>query len=260
MAVINSYQPSLPEDLSTYSNFGPDPYDINFCLPLDFLALENDRVKLVPFIPRLYAQIFLDQILQHPELEKYLSAKPPSCLGEMLYLLESFRVNPASAPLAIIDKGRSDPTHPEWEGGLAGFIALTNTSAQNLTTEVGSVRVFPAFQRTYVTSNAVGMLVRYCLELPSAKPWPGLGLRRVEWGAAARNEPSVKVAERLGFKREGIRRWHKVVYNKNKEGPAPRKGDPLPDRLRSDTQVFSLCADDWEDGGRETVQQVLDRP
>ncbi len=259
MAFVNSYKPPVVEDLSTYANFGPDPYDINFCFPVDFTALESDKVKLVPFIPRLYAEIYLEQTIQHRDLNVWYSSKPPSSLGEMLYLLETIRANPSILGLAIIDKGRPDPSHPSWAGSLAGFIALANVSPENLSAEVGSVRTFPAFQRTYVTSHAAGLLLKYCLELPTATPTPGLGLRRVEWGATKGHVASTKAAERMGFKREGITRWHKVVYNKDKKGPEPRRGDPLEGYLRSDTEVFSLCADDWVEGGRETVFVALER-
>ncbi|KAI0339870.1 acyl-CoA N-acyltransferase [Trametopsis cervina] len=259
MAFTNSYIADTPGDLTAYSNFGPDPYDIHFCIPLDFATLETDRVKLVPFIPRLYAQAYLEHTLQHRALNEWYSAKPPSSLGEMLYLLETLRADPTYVPFAIIDKGRPDAAHPEWEGSFAGFIALTNVSAQNLAAEVGSVRIFPAFQRTYVTSTAVALLLRYCLEVPGAKPVSGLGLRRVQWGATKGHEASINAALRMGFKREGIIRWHKVVYNEDKEGPEPRAGDPMPEKRRSDTEMFSFCADNWEDGGREKVLALMER-
>lgn len=81
----------------------------------------------------------------------------------------------------------------------------------------------------------------------------GLGLRRVEWSAAKGNEASVRAAERMGFKSEGIIRWYKVVCNEDQKRPEPRKGDSLEGRLRSD------FADDWEGGGREKVQAILER-
>ena len=152
MAFLNSYQSQAltTKDLSVYLNFGPDPYDINFCFPIDFATLETEKVKLLPFIPRLYAEIYLEQTLQHRDLNVWYSAKPPSSLGEILYLLESLRLDSSFVGLAIIDKDRPDPAHPAWQGSLAGFIALTNASPQNLSAEIGSVRIFPAFQRTYV--------------------------------------------------------------------------------------------------------------
>ena len=79
MAFLNSYQSQAltTKDLSVYLNFGPDPYDINFCFPIDFATLETEKVKLLPFIPRLYAEIYLEQTLQHRDLNVWYSAKPP---------------------------------------------------------------------------------------------------------------------------------------------------------------------------------------
>jgi RimJ/RimL family protein N-acetyltransferase len=80
-----------------------------------------------------------------------------------------------------------------------------------LSTGIGYVTIFPSFQRTYVTPNAVGILLRYYLELPTA-PWPGLGLRRVQWVAHTFNQPSYyNAAVRLGFCYEGTLRLHWVI-------------------------------------------------
>ncbi|KAI0030309.1 hypothetical protein K488DRAFT_72283 [Vararia minispora EC-137] len=256
MAWTNSHRAPELVDFAGYADYGPDPYDINFCCSLDLSALESERVKLTPFIPREHAPIYFDQLTQHVALSEYYSAAPPSSLGELLYTLEfGYRQNPHHTAFAILDKGRPSTTHPDWSGSLAGFVALKDAAPEDLSVELGSLRVFPDFQRTYVTSNAVGLLLRFCLERPPA----GLGMRRVAWGATAGHAASVNAALRMGFKAEGVTRWHKVVYNTSKKGAAPREGDPLPENPRSDSAVFSLCADDWEEGGRELVQRMIVR-
>jgi RimJ/RimL family protein N-acetyltransferase len=73
------------------------------------------------------------------------------------------------------------------------------------------VLVFPERQRTYVTSNAIGLLLRYCLELPSGPQRPGLGFRRVLWTAHTENRASQAAARRMGFKEEGVERWAYVI-------------------------------------------------
>jgi len=65
----------------------------------------------------------------------------------------------------MIDKTRGG-------GALAGVIGLFFMSPENLSVEIGWVLVFPTFQRTYATTNAIGLLLRYCLELPSAPQRP----------------------------------------------------------------------------------------
>ncbi|KZV67518.1 hypothetical protein PENSPDRAFT_654001 [Peniophora sp. CONT] len=42
-------------------------------------------------------------------------------------------------------------------------------------------------------------------------------------------------------------------------GRALREGDPRPDQPGRDNDVLSLCCDDWEAGGRELVQALVDR-
>ena len=92
-------------------------------------------------------------------------------------------------------------------GTLAGVIGLLHTSPTKLSAEIAWVVVFPRFQRMYVTINAVGILLRYFLELPSAPQWPRLGFRCMQWTAHAANWALRVAAERMGFKGEGVLRW-----------------------------------------------------
>jgi RimJ/RimL family protein N-acetyltransferase len=259
MSFVNGYKPPPPPELPS-EEFGPDPYDLNFCFPIDVSHLESERVKLVPFIPRLHAKIYFDQIRQHPELETWLPSTH-NCLADTLLLCERVRQDSATVAFAVIDKRTPDPNHPEWDGSMAGTLLLLKTVPMNLTTEIGWVVTFPAFQRTYVTSNATGILLRYCLATPEDKP-PGLGLRRVQWFANAKNLPSIKTALRLGFKLEGKLRWERIVpadWKSSGNGKAIRVGDPMPDAMSRDSTLLSFCADDWESGGRELVQELMDR-
>jgi len=249
MAYVNSYKaPEVPTFPSMY--YGPDPYDINSSLPIHEPSLETDRVKLTPFIPALHAREYWDQAAQAPEIYRFLSIKPKT-IDEFLFFLETrIRRNPNFVFFAIIDKGRG--------GKLAGEIGLINTEPVNLSTEIGFVTIFPAYQRTYVTSNAVGILLRYCLELPSA-PRPGLGLRRVQWAAHTFNQPSYNAAVRMGFRYEGILRWHRVLLEGQEgNGSSLREGDPSKGPAQ-DSKFLSFCADDWENGGSEHVERVINR-
>lgn len=134
--------------------------------------------------------------------------------------------------------------------------------------------ILPAFQRTHVLTNAVGLLLHYCLELPVAalslpsitaaqrtqRFGPGLGLRRVQWQAHADNKPSVRAAERLGFKMEGIIRWDRILRT-DKAGavPPPERAFVNPGIGRHCVRL-AMCWDDWDlEGGREHVQAQMDR-
>ena len=142
---------------------------------------------------------------------------------------------------------------------LAGSLAYLNSSAPHLAVEIGHIVTFPAFQRTHVTSNAVGLLMHYALDPPSAG---GLGLRRVFWQANALNDKSVRAAQRMGFQWEGILRWDRVLpLGKEKAGnkKGERSEDPRPGHVGRDTAMLSLCWDDWEGGSRQRVDDVMAR-
>ncbi|KAI0262256.1 hypothetical protein BC834DRAFT_892665, partial [Gloeopeniophorella convolvens] len=53
--------PQLPNEY-----LGPDPYDINFSLPIDERHLETERVKLTPFNPAIHAKEYWDSSSRHP--------------------------------------------------------------------------------------------------------------------------------------------------------------------------------------------------
>ncbi|KAJ7170683.1 acyl-CoA N-acyltransferase [Mycena crocata] len=216
-----------------------DHYDVNFSQPIPASGLETSRVKLTPFLPHVHGPEFHAQIAANPIIEKFL---PISLAPASLDTL--FRVDPDSVLFAVIDKPKN---------ALAGVIALVHTSAQNLSTEIACVICFPAFQRTYVNSNAVGILLRYCLDLPENG---GLGFRRVQWTANPANTASIKAAERMGMKMEGTLRWTWVLPA-GKEGQEAGKGRG--DGVGRDSVLLATCWDDWENGGREHVAKILER-
>ncbi|KAF7345350.1 N-acetyltransferase domain-containing protein [Mycena venus] len=145
------------------------------------------------------------------------------------------------------------PSSTKKQNVFAGVIGLCNTSPHNLVTEIGPVICFPEFQRTFVNTNAIGILLRYCLNLPEEG---GLGLRRVQWSTHPANTASVGAAERMGMTREGTMRWRWVLA-KGKEGKevAPGRGEG-PGR---DSVMLAACWDDWENGGRELVEKQINR-
>ena len=104
----------------------------------------------------------------------------------------------------------------------------------------------------------IGLLLQFCLELPENG---GLGLRRVEWQADAQNAASIKASLRMGFQHEGVKRWHRIVPASNgKPNTAerlPREGDPRRGDFGRHTVVLGLCWDDWEDGTREKVRELM---
>lgn len=254
--VVNGYSPPQPsaveEDL-----YGPELYDYNFCVPVDFTRLETDRVALTPLEPRVHASFWFEQASQDPSFEAWMSFRNDT-LEQLLRRLESWRRSPTLLILAIIDKGRPGQAPVVPGGSFAGIIGLVQYSSQHLSAEIAPVMVFPTFQKTYVASTAIGLLLRYCLEVPANG---GLGLRRVGWTANSLNAASVKAALRMGFKYEATLRWSSVLLDDKKvgDGRKLRDGDPRPNQPGRDNEAFAFCWEDWIDGGRERVQALMDR-
>ena len=153
---------------------------------------------------------------------------------------------------AAYDKVREpDPTP-------AGVIGFLNSAPEHLSTEIGFVLAFPKYQRTYLVTNMIGLLLEFCLELPENG---GLGLRRVQWQANVQNEASVNAALRLGFILEGVKRWDRVIpaseIKPNTVEKLPREGDPRKTDFGRHTALLGLCWDDWEGGIREKVRELM---
>lgn len=178
-----------------------------------------------------------------------------------------FRKEVGSVLFAIFDKIRppsGDCKSGEGVAGtLAGALGYINSSPANLCIEIGTLVVLPPFQRTHVAPNAVGLLLHYALNLPSHPALAGLGLRRVVWLTNCANTPSIWPAERLGFQKEGVVRWEKVLpEGKGAEvsnGKSLRDGDPRAQCLGRNSVLLSLCWDDWEGGARDKVEAAMAR-
>jgi RimJ/RimL family protein N-acetyltransferase len=197
--------------------------------------------------------------LPHPELYTYLPWGPyptlPSLLDELVE--RRIRQDPGFILFAVIDKTRL-ANADDLTKTLAGVMGLLATSPTNLSTEIGFVVTFPPFQKTHVTTNAVGLLLNHTLDTPRDG---GLGLRRVQWKANELNKVSVRVAEKFGFKFEGVLRWDRVLPEDkigNGVDTSQREGEAKKGRPGRNTVLLSLCWDDWE-MERENVQKLMER-
>lgn len=215
-------------------------------------SLENDRVKLVPFFLDIHGDELVSSLKHSPQLFDYIPYGPFKNIEEFRAWHE-FRIghDPTTMLFAVYDKTKRNG------GSLAGYIGYLNASVQHLCVEVGHIVMLPAFQRTHVTSNAVGLLIHYALDMPSQG---GLGLRRVVWQAHALNDKSIKAANRLGFKLEGILRFDRIMSpGKPSNGNGERAEDPKVGWGGRDTVILGLCWDDWEAGGKEHLDAVMAR-
>lgn len=160
---------------------------------------------------------------------------------------------------AVIDK-RKPPSEADPEGELAGMVSYMSASAVHLSAEVGYIIILPPYQRTHVTTHAVGLLLCYALDSPEQG---GLGLRRMQWLADPPNKASLAAAQRMGFQLEGVLRWNRVVHDAEARGKMHNGRERPPygevkDGGR-DTAYLSLCWDDWLGGKREVVDELLRR-
>ncbi|KAH9475321.1 hypothetical protein JR316_0012432 [Psilocybe cubensis] len=244
-----------------------EPYDINFCFPVP-ASLENDRVRLTPFIPSLHGQVVYDQLLLAPHLFDHpLLFGPYKDIDDFLTnLVENrFRQNPQLLLLVIFDKtGHSQLSNYDCSAGaLAGLMGfrVNKDTVPNRAPEVElHVIILPPFQRTHVMSNAVGLSLNFLLNTPTPSYPNALGLRRVVWHTSTANEASIRDAERMGFTVECVMRWQSVLpLGIPGSGVLPREGDPMKENLGRDTVALSLCWDEWEGGVRDKVTQIMNR-
>ncbi|EKM51084.1 uncharacterized protein PHACADRAFT_103197, partial [Phanerochaete carnosa HHB-10118-sp] len=190
----------------------------------------------------LHSQTFFDGLVGHPECFTYMAMLPFATVNELDDWAEKqIRQDRSRALYAMLDKTRSNR--------VAGIIGILNTVPENLSTEIGLLFTLPAFQRTHVTRTAVGLLMRFCFD--------ELRLRRVQWRADPANAASIRVAEYMGFQREGIRRWD-YVASSGVPGHAARKIDPMPDCNGLHVLYFAICWDDWEGEWGKKVGGMLE--
>jgi RimJ/RimL family protein N-acetyltransferase len=207
-----------------------------------FFALAKDH-------PGLWAHVPAGPFSSEAELADLLQAKPPFIgAGTLTY--------------AVIDTTRpaTDPSI-DADGQFAGMISYMNSNFSNRATEIAAIFVLPPFQRTHVTTNAVGLMLQHAFK-PASEG--GLDLVRVSWQTGSTNAASLRLAERFGFQREGLLRWHMPFRNGQSEGKQGNGAKGLPpgseeNDLWRDTVVFGLCWDDWAEGGAEKTLALMER-
>lgn len=262
----NAYAPPSPTTFSAEDLYGfaDKPYDLNFCFPITpehctkTLTNASARVRLEPFLPRVHGAPCFAAFAKHPELFDWMPLACPTSLEEMLGLFATiFQRDSKNVLFAVmVPKPYSNDGSDDGEWQLAGTMGLIYASPMQMSAELGLAVTFPAFQRTHVTSNAIGLALRYCLNLPTDTSAPGIGLRRAQWQANILNVASTRAAERLGFRQEGVLRWTWPLPE-GRSGHEPRAGDAHKEKKGRDSVYLGLCCDDWESSGREKVEAAM---
>ncbi|MER5756665.1 GNAT family protein [Streptomyces sp. NPDC002088] len=117
--------------------------------------------------------------------------------------------------------------HGLWlNGKLVGGVLFLNFDAANGNCEVGCW-LEPAGTGRGLITRAMRVLIDFAVEQR--------GIHRVEWVAAAGNQPSLNVARRLGMTRDGV---HRQAH--------PHRG------VRHDLEVWSVLAPEWREARART--------
>ncbi|KAJ5622481.1 Acyl-CoA N-acyltransferase [Penicillium herquei] len=226
--------------------------------------ISNDRIKLVPFNPAHHGQSFH----QHSTAQLFANMsmgpwKTVQDLESAFYDGHDRHIlsfdNPESFAFAIIDKTRP-LSSDDSDGELAGTISYINTSVANLSAELGFVVVLPPYQRSHVAVNAAGLMLQNAFD---SRDNGGLGLYRVHWKASTSNPASSRLAEKLGFERVGVTKWHMrfpkgATKGKVGNGRALPPGSD-PDDIWRDTIELSISWEDWQNGARDKTQTAMTR-
>ncbi|KAF7983100.1 hypothetical protein HWV62_24037 [Athelia sp. TMB] len=230
-----------------YSHLARKPY---YNLKWDFpiRELENHRVKLIPWVSELHAEVFYQSVRAYPSFYDNIHVPPFTSSQDVKSMIDGWVER---AIFAMLDVSQPDVLTPP----LAGIIALGAPSVRRRCFEV-SVLTLPAYQRHTLTTHATGLVLEYAFA-----PAPvGLGLRRVECRAAVRtmedirNSPTVRLAKKIGGTQEGVQRWF-YAYPPGRSGMPGEKED---DRASSRHAVLlSICWDDWENGVKKRIASWL---
>jgi RimJ/RimL family protein N-acetyltransferase len=238
----------------------------NFCFPVH--ALSNTLITLTPFNPSKHTSPFYEGTKHHPSFFAYLFFGPFSSLAACQSFTEEACVSSKSQTVfAILSKASPN----DMTGQLAGICSYDHASPSNASVEVGVI-ILPTFQRTHITSNALGLLLIYALDVVERG---GLGLRRVQYQTHALNEASRRLAVRMGLNYEGVKRCDRTVpWGKVGNGVEVGEGRYVGEERGEDgeqsgkeaqgkglgpsrdTAVYAICWDEWE-GKRGLVERQM---
>lgn len=198
----------------------------------------------------------MKEINKYPNLLAYVAFPGLNTIEEFTDMYhKDIGSKPEECLYAIYDK-----TAPggETDDNYAGTVAYTGGNKSHASTDVGII-LWPAFQRTHVATNAIGLLLLHALDPPSAG---GLGLRRVVWTAHSENAASRNTALRLGFEFEGITRWHKIFADReigsSADALAKRNGTEK-EIIGRHTATYSIVWDEWDEK-RPKLVALMKRP
>ena len=130
----------------------------------------------------------------------WLPDAPPKSRAELGAWLDKAAAGDDPLYFAVID---------QVTGKAVGRQSLLRIDPANGSIEIGHVYWGPQMARTRGATEAQFLFARYVFD--------DLGYRRYEWKANTRNLPSMRAAERFGFRYEGIFRQHMIVKGESRD-------------------------------------------
>lgn len=159
----------------------------------------NSELKLIGAHPR-YAEEMFKNIDEHrSDLEQWLPWVPNirSAEAERVFLRDAARFNAGGQSLTVLLKYR---------GQIAGSLAFVKIDKLHAHAEMGYM-LFPPFRGKGLMTQACRSLIAHGFGFTNTSK-KGSTLERVYVLIEPENKPSLALAKRLGFQREGLLRKH----------------------------------------------------
>ncbi|MED1793179.1 GNAT family N-acetyltransferase [Brevibacillus nitrificans] len=169
----------------------------------------------------------LRKALHHPEIWEYTWRKISSekDLDEIISLALEQKKQGTHIPFTILEKE---------SGKVIGTTRLGDIDVTNRNLEIGWTWLTPAHWRTRVNTECKYLLLQYCFEQAKAI--------RVQFSVSGHNERSQKALERIGAKKEGVFRKHRIKA----------------DGSVHDNVFYSILDTEWSEV-REKLKHLLER-
>jgi RimJ/RimL family protein N-acetyltransferase len=134
---------------------------------------------------------------------------------------------------------------------LQGVASFLNINPTHGTIEVGHICFAPILQHSIAATEAMFLMMSWAFDA---------GYRRYEWKCNARNLPSRRAAQRLGFSFEGVFRNHMIIKGRNRDSAWFSVTDAEWPALHAGFDTW-LSDDNFDDMGQQKTRlSTLTRP
>lgn len=160
----------------------------------------NGRFVVVePLDAARHAEDLFSAYEGHDQVWDYLPYGPFETLTDYKAFVDEMAASSDTVFHAIVNRQTG---HAE---GIASYLRI-NPAAGSI--EVGHLNFSPQLQQTRAATEAMFLMMQWAFEA---------GYRRYEWKCDAKNLPSRRAAQRLGFSYEGIFRQAAVIKGRNRD-------------------------------------------